>query len=99
ETDEAALAASREWKSTMVDADYSEDVHDPAALSEKGEAVSDRKWKAMGLISSDPSAHVRKLKALGQLGPTAIALMNVSGADPVGALRTYGREILPDLRD
>ena len=99
ETDEAALEGSREWKGTLVDEDYSADIHDPAEVGRRGEAVSDLKWKTMGLISADPGSHVRKIKAMQQLGATAVALMNVSGADPVGALRTYGREVLPALRD
>jgi coenzyme F420-dependent glucose-6-phosphate dehydrogenase len=53
----------------------------------------------MGLISSDPDAHVRKIKAMRQLGATAIVVMNISGRDPLGMLRTYGREVLPKLRD
>jgi coenzyme F420-dependent glucose-6-phosphate dehydrogenase len=57
------------------------------------------KFKAMGLISADPDAHVRKLKAIRELGATAIVVMNISGADPVGMLRTYGEHVLPQLRE
>jgi coenzyme F420-dependent glucose-6-phosphate dehydrogenase len=98
ESDEAALEGSREWKGTLVDEDYAEDVHDPADVGEAGGQVSDTKWKMMGMISSNPAAHVRKIKVLKQLGATAIALMNVSGADAHGTLRTYGTKILPALR-
>jgi coenzyme F420-dependent glucose-6-phosphate dehydrogenase len=52
----------------------------------------------MGLISSDPAQHVRKIKAMQQLGATAVVIMNISGKDPVGMLRTYGKEVLPELR-
>jgi coenzyme F420-dependent glucose-6-phosphate dehydrogenase len=34
-----------------------------------------------------------------QLGATAVVLMNISGADPLGTLRMYGRDVLPRLRD
>jgi coenzyme F420-dependent glucose-6-phosphate dehydrogenase len=57
------------------------------------------KFKAMGLIASDPDQHVRKIKAMQQLGATAIVIMNVSGKDPVGMVRTYGEHVLPQLRE
>jgi coenzyme F420-dependent glucose-6-phosphate dehydrogenase len=41
----------------------------------------------MGLISSDPDKHVRQIKAMQQMGATAIVIMNISGADPLGMLR------------
>src|ERR671938_1543239 len=47
ETDEAALAASREWKGTLVDEHYSDAIADPAAIGRNGEAVSDTKFEAM----------------------------------------------------
>jgi hypothetical protein len=33
-----------------------------------------------------------------QLGATAIVIMNISGADPLGLIRTYGEHVLPELR-
>lgn len=98
ETDEAALEGSREWKGTLVDEHYGGDVHDPARVGAGGAGVSDTKWKMMGMVSSDPASHVRKIKTLQQLGATAVVLMNVSGADPHGTLRTYGSDVLPQLR-
>jgi coenzyme F420-dependent glucose-6-phosphate dehydrogenase len=53
----------------------------------------------MGILSADPDVHVRKIKAMQQLGATAIALMNISGADPHGTLRVYGERVLPALRE
>jgi coenzyme F420-dependent glucose-6-phosphate dehydrogenase len=98
ESDDAAFEGAREWKATMVDAHYTDDVHEPAAVQENGAEVSDRMFKAMGILSADPDVHVRKIKAMQQLGATAIVLMNVSGADPHGTLRVYGEKILPTLR-
>jgi coenzyme F420-dependent glucose-6-phosphate dehydrogenase len=98
--DDAALEAAREWKGTLVDANYTDDVHDPAEIERLGEdAVSDRKLKAMTIVSSDPSTHVRRIKMLEGMGATVVVLMNVSGADPHGALGFYGSEVLPQLRD
>jgi coenzyme F420-dependent glucose-6-phosphate dehydrogenase len=99
ETDEAALDGSREWKGTLVVDNYSDDIHDPAEVGRRGADVSDTKWKLMAAVSSDPATHVRKIKAMSALGATAVAVMNVSGADPHGALRTYSSEVLPKLRE
>jgi coenzyme F420-dependent glucose-6-phosphate dehydrogenase len=98
ESDEQALDAAREWKATLVDEHYTDDVHDTAAIRRNGEDVSDTTFKAMGIVSADPKTHVRKLKALKQLGATAIVVMNISGSDPLGMLRTYGEDVLPELR-
>jgi coenzyme F420-dependent glucose-6-phosphate dehydrogenase len=98
ETDEAAFDGAREWKATMVDEHYTDPVARPAEIHANGEQVSDRTFKAMGIISADPDVHVRKIKAMRQLGPTAIALMNISGADPHGTLRVYREHVLPELR-
>jgi coenzyme F420-dependent glucose-6-phosphate dehydrogenase len=97
--DEAAMEGAREWKGTLADDNYTAAVSDPADVGDHGSQVPDMKFKAMGLISSDPAAHVRKIKAMQQLGATAIVIMNISGSDPVGMLRTYGEHVLPQLRE
>jgi coenzyme F420-dependent glucose-6-phosphate dehydrogenase len=100
EDDDVALRSAREWKGTLVDQHYTDPVYDPAQIGTNGsEQVSDMKFKAMGLIASDPDQHVRKIKAMQQLGATAIVIMNVSGKDPVGMVRTYGEHVLPQLRE
>jgi coenzyme F420-dependent glucose-6-phosphate dehydrogenase len=96
--DDTALEGAREWKGTLVDENYTEPVFDPAQVGANGRGVSDTKFKAMGLISADPDKHVRKLRAMRQLGATAIVVMNISGKDPLGMLRTYGEHVLPQLR-
>jgi coenzyme F420-dependent glucose-6-phosphate dehydrogenase len=96
--DGTALESSREWKGTLVDENYTEPIADPAEVGAKGEEVPDLTFTTMGLISSDPDTHVRKIKAMQQLGATAIVIMNISGSDPVGMIRTYGRDVLPKLR-
>jgi coenzyme F420-dependent glucose-6-phosphate dehydrogenase len=73
-------------------------IWEPGTIQANGREVSDAKFKAMGIVSSDPAAHVRKIKAMQQLGATAIVLINTSGADPLGALRVYGEQVLPQLR-
>jgi coenzyme F420-dependent glucose-6-phosphate dehydrogenase len=96
--DEAAFEGAREWKGTLADQNYTDPVADPAEVAANGEQVSDTMFKTMGLISSDPATHVRKIKAMRQLGATAIVIMNISGKDPLGMIRTYGQHVLPELR-
>jgi coenzyme F420-dependent glucose-6-phosphate dehydrogenase len=97
--DDAALEGAREWKGTLADQNYTDGVSDPAEVAKNGSEVSDMTFKTMGLISSDPDTHVKKIKAMRALGATAIVIMNISGSDPLGMIRTYGRDVLPKLRD
>jgi coenzyme F420-dependent glucose-6-phosphate dehydrogenase len=97
-SDDLALESSREWKATLADEAYAEDISDPARVGELGEDVSDRKYKMMAILSADPATHVRRLKLMRSMGATAIVVMNVSAADPVGMVRLYGEHVLPELR-
>jgi coenzyme F420-dependent glucose-6-phosphate dehydrogenase len=98
-SDDQALESAREWKGTMVDEHYTDDVHDPGQIYENGEKqVSDEMFTKQVICSSDPDHHVTRIKALEKLGATVVTLMNVSGADPHAALRVYGERVLPQLR-
>jgi coenzyme F420-dependent glucose-6-phosphate dehydrogenase len=99
EDDEAALAGAQEWKATMPAHLYTDPIHEPAEIQAQGREISDRKFKASAIIGSDPESHIRRIEAIGQMGATAIVLMNVSGDDPHGALRVYGEEVLPQVRE
>jgi coenzyme F420-dependent glucose-6-phosphate dehydrogenase len=99
EDDDTAFESAKEWKATQIEEHYTEPIYDPAEIQANGRDFSDTEFKAGMLIGSDPASHVRKIKAMQAMGATAVMLMNVSGADPVGALRTYGRDVLPELRD
>jgi coenzyme F420-dependent glucose-6-phosphate dehydrogenase len=99
--DEAvAMDAAREWKGTLVDAHYTDPIADPAAVGHNGEEqVSDSTLKAMTIVSSDPGDHVKKIRFIEKMGATAVVVMNTSGPDALGMIRTYGRDVLPELRD
>jgi coenzyme F420-dependent glucose-6-phosphate dehydrogenase len=99
EDDDAALEGAREWKATMPPELYTDPIHEPAEIQAQGRDVSDSKFKASAIVGSDPASHVRKIRMIGQLGATAVVLMNVSGHDPHEALRVYGEHVLPELRD
>lgn len=98
DSDELALESSREWKGTLVDENYAAGISDPAEVGRLGEGVSDRKFKMNAIVSADPAVHLRRLKAMRAMGATAIVVMNVSAADPLGTVRLYGDHVLPQLR-
>jgi len=100
ESDGAALEQAREWKGTMVDEHYTDPLPDPAAIYRRGEEeVDDSTFTKQIIASSDPETHVNRIKTLQKLGATTMVLMNVSGGDPHAALRVYGEQVLPALRD
>jgi len=87
------------WKRAQPPEFYEDDWHDPAAMYRHAdEQLSDRAFKAKLMIGADPDDHVKKIKAMEKLGATQIALLNVSGADPAGAVRTYAERALPAVR-
>jgi coenzyme F420-dependent glucose-6-phosphate dehydrogenase len=97
--DDKALEAAREWKGTMVDRHYTDDVHDPAEIYRNGEdEVPDEMFTKQVVCSSDPETHAKRIKLIEKLGADVMVLMNVSGADPHAALRFYGEQVLPRLR-
>ncbi len=98
ETDDMAMESSREWKPTLVDENYAEDISDPAAIGDTGADITDRKYKMMAIVSADPGTHVQRIKMIERMGATAVVVMNVSGADPLGMLHMYGEDVLPALR-
>lgn len=97
--DDAALEGARVWKGSQPDEFYSEDWHDPRAMHRHGqEQVSDQELRRALIIDSDPTAHVERVREVEAMGATTVALMNNSGADPLAAVRTYARDVLPRLR-
>jgi len=60
--------------------------------------VPDEQFTKQVIVSSDPQEHVKRIKAIEKLGADAMVLMNVSAADPGGALRVYGDQVLPEVR-
>jgi coenzyme F420-dependent glucose-6-phosphate dehydrogenase len=99
ESDDAALESSREWKATVPDEFYVDDWHDPAEMQRHAqEQVSDEEFLGSAIVSSDPAEHVRRIREIEELGASVVVLMNISGADPLGAFRVYEEQVLPKLR-
>jgi coenzyme F420-dependent glucose-6-phosphate dehydrogenase len=96
--DRAALEGARVWKATQPEEYFTDDWHDPKAMYDKAEAeVSDEEFKESYIVSSDPEVHVERIQEVEGMGATIVCLQNGSGADPLGALRTYGSRVLPAL--
>jgi coenzyme F420-dependent glucose-6-phosphate dehydrogenase len=99
EDDEAALGGARVWKATQPEEYFTDDWHDPKVMSENAERqVSDEDFMESYIVGSDPDMHAERVREVEQLGATIVCLQNASGADPLGALRTYGERVLPALR-
>ena len=98
EDDDAALEGARVWKGAQPEEFYTDDWHHPEKMYEHGEKqLSDDELKEALIISSDPEVHADRIREAEKLGATVVALMNVSGADPMGAIRVYGEQVLPKL--
>ncbi len=98
EDDDSALEGARVWKGAQPDEFYTEDWHDPKAMEDHAaEQVSDDDLKEAIFISSDPEVHADRVREVEKLGADVVALMNVSGADPLKAVEVYGESVLPAL--
>jgi coenzyme F420-dependent glucose-6-phosphate dehydrogenase len=97
--DDKALEGARVWKATQPEEYFTDDWHDPKAMFEKADReVSDEEFTQSYIVSSDPEHHVERVREIEELGATVVCLQNASGADPGGALRTYGEHVLPSLK-
>jgi coenzyme F420-dependent glucose-6-phosphate dehydrogenase len=97
--DDAALEAARIWKGAQPGEFYTDDWHQPQKMYERGEdQVSDDELREALIISADPEVHAERLREVERMGATIVAVMNVSGADPRGMIRTYAERVLPALR-
>jgi coenzyme F420-dependent glucose-6-phosphate dehydrogenase len=97
--DAAALEGARVWKATQPPEYFTADWHDPKAMYEKAEReVSDEEFMQSYIVSADPEHHAERIREIERTGATIVCLQNGSGADPVGALRTYGERVLPALK-
>lgn len=90
---------ARMWKSTLVHDYFFDDWHDPSAMEWRAQnEISDEEMLSSFIVAADPDEHVARIRDIEDLGATTVVLMNVSGADSVGAVETHGRHVLPALR-
>jgi coenzyme F420-dependent glucose-6-phosphate dehydrogenase len=98
-SDEEAFEGSKVWKATFPDEFYVEDWHSPTEMQSHAQSqVSDEEFREGFLIGSDLGEMADRVREMEKLGATIVVLMNISGADPHGAIRAYGSEVLPALR-
>jgi coenzyme F420-dependent glucose-6-phosphate dehydrogenase len=96
--DDAASEGARVWKGAQPKEFYSEDWHDPKAMQEHAAAqVSDEELKEAMIIAADADTHAERIREIEEMGATIVGLMNNSGAEPLGSVEFYGREVLPKL--
>jgi coenzyme F420-dependent glucose-6-phosphate dehydrogenase len=96
--DEAALEGCRVWKGSQPKEFYRDEWHDPQAMYEEGaRQVSDEELKEALIVAADPGTHVERIREVEAMGATTVALMNNSGADPLGAIDVYKGSVLPRL--
>ena len=62
------------------------------------ETTSDEEMKEGFIVGSDPATHAERIREIEKLGATIVVLQNNSDADPHGAIRVYGGQVLPALR-
>jgi len=99
EDDDAALEGARVWKGAQPQEFYTDDWHDPQAMYRRGEEqLSDEDLKEKFIIGSDTDLHAERIREVEELGATIVVLMNNSGTDPHGAIRTYAERVLPALK-
>jgi coenzyme F420-dependent glucose-6-phosphate dehydrogenase len=97
--DDTALEGARVWKGAQPEEFYRDDWHRPTEMYEHGERqVSDEDLREALIISADPEVHAERVREVERLGASIVVLMNNSGADPHGAIRTYREDVLPALR-
>lgn len=96
----AAIEGARHWKPTQLPELYLEDIADQEDMQRRAdEQMSDEEFAREGfLISSDPDAHVERIREMEHAGATVICLQLIGRADPFGSIRTYGERVLPALR-
>jgi coenzyme F420-dependent glucose-6-phosphate dehydrogenase len=96
--DAAALEGARPWKGAQPLEFYRDDWHDPRRMYEHAEQqLSDDDLRDKITITTEPEALADAVRDVEQLGATIVAIANVSGADPEGAIKVYGDQVLPAL--
>ena len=62
------------------------------------DTIDDDAFRELHIISADATVHAERLREIERLGASIVVAMNISGADPLGAIDVYGRDVLPSLR-
>jgi coenzyme F420-dependent glucose-6-phosphate dehydrogenase len=49
-------------------------------------------------VGADAEEHVERIREMQGVGATVVCLQLIGNADPMGSIRRYGEEVLPQLR-
>ncbi|MEQ8833279.1 MAG: LLM class flavin-dependent oxidoreductase [Miltoncostaeaceae bacterium] len=93
---QAAFAWSADEASAYLDADRW-CGHTSAAGSPWGAPPVDLARSCL-IVGPDPERHVERIRQIAGLGADSVVLTNISASDPLGAIETYGRHVLPLVR-
>lgn len=97
--EQTLLDGSRGWRGTQPPEVYKQDLGTPEEIQEfSAPRIGDEELQDGFIISADPSEHVSRILELVGLGADVVCLQNVAGADPLGTIELYAREILPAVR-
>jgi coenzyme F420-dependent glucose-6-phosphate dehydrogenase len=97
--DPTAFEGAKSWRAAQPDEFYSDDWHEPQAMAAHAESqIDDEQLREQITVSSDPQVHTDAVREVERMGATIIALANISGADPLGAIEVYKEHVLPALR-
>jgi coenzyme F420-dependent glucose-6-phosphate dehydrogenase len=98
--EQAAIQGARHWKPTQLPEVYKEDIHDPADKQRLAdEKLTDEEFAHEGfLVGADAGEHVERIREMQGVGATVVCLQLIGNADPMGSIRRYGEEVLPQLR-
>jgi coenzyme F420-dependent glucose-6-phosphate dehydrogenase len=98
--DDAVIDGARGWRGAQPDSVYTDAVGTPEEIQKTAdeEGVDDDTLRSGFVISADANEHIERLREMEGLGADVLCLQNVSGADPLGTIRTYGEKVLPALR-
>lgn len=93
-----ALADTRHWAALALSAEEKVHVHDPIEMQRLADALPIERVASRWIVGSDPAEHVRQVRHYLDLGFNHL-VFHAPGADQLGFIERYGREILPLLRE
>jgi coenzyme F420-dependent glucose-6-phosphate dehydrogenase len=99
-TDDAETAVSemkKYWAGSFIPALFNQKIYTPAMSAENGQAVGADTIKQQMPISTDPEAHVKFAQQYIDLGFNVL-IFHSAQEDQRGFIESYGREVLPRLR-
>ena len=97
DADSAIREMQRYWAGTFIPALFDQKIYTPALSAKNGAVVGPDTIKQKMLISTNPDEHVAYAKQYLDLGFTHL-YFHSPGPDQRAFLQSYGREVLPRLR-